>query len=77
MATLFRQSRFIVSQLACIRRTAASTGTQAKTAGGPAANAAQAPAAANRSDMAVRDARQRGAPSDAIRPRPAGEPPLM
>lgn len=68
MATIFRQSRFIVNQLACIRRTATSTGTQAKTSAGTVAN---------QGNVAVRDAQRRAAPSDAIRPRPAGEPPLM
>lgn len=77
MASLFRQSRIITSQLACIRRTAASTGTQARTSGA-SANPVPAAHSGNRSDMAIRDARQQGAvPADAIRPRPAGEPPLM
>jgi hypothetical protein len=32
---------------------------------------------AHGTEMAVRDARQRVAPADAIKPRAAGEPPLM
>jgi len=79
MATLFRNSRSIITGLSCIRRTAATAttaGTQVKTSGTPP-SLSHTSRPAHGTEMAVRDARQRVAPADAIKPRAAGEPPLM
>jgi hypothetical protein len=72
-----------MTRFACVRRTAATATTQNITAGtqvrtsGASASLSQASRSANGTEMAVRDARQRSTPSDAFKPRPAGEPPLM
>ena len=82
MASLFRNSRSIITRLSCIQRTAVTTrtastaGVQVKTSVTPA-SLAQTPRSAHGTNMAVRDARQSLTPADAIKPRPAGPPPLM
>ncbi|CAF2828579.1 unnamed protein product [Rotaria sp. Silwood2] len=78
MASLFRNSRSIITRLSGIRRTAATTGTgtQAKTSGA-STNLAHQPRSGNVADMAVRDARQRLTPIDPIKPRAAGETPFI
>ncbi|CAF1142011.1 unnamed protein product [Rotaria sordida] len=78
MASLFRNSRSIITRFSCIRRTAATTGagTQVKTSGA-STTLSQASRSGNDVNMAVRDARQRLTPTDPIKPRPAGESPLM
>jgi hypothetical protein len=71
MASLLRNSRSIMTGFMSIRRTAttvtANAGTQVKTGG----------ATTSGGNLAVRDAQRRLTPADAIKPRAAGEPPLM
>ncbi|CAF1134938.1 unnamed protein product [Rotaria sordida] len=78
MASLFRNSRSIITRFSCIRRTAATTGagTQVKTSGA-STTLSQASRSGTDVNMAVRDARQRLTPTDPIKPRPAGESPLI
>ena len=76
MASLLRHSRSLISRFATAHRTAATSGTQARTSGVPA-NHGQAARSTEGSNMAVRDAQKRLTPADAIKPRPAGETPLV
>jgi hypothetical protein len=83
MASLFRNSRSIITRFSCARRTATTTvaaasssGTQPKTTGGTTAFS-QASRQPNETNMAVRDSRQRSAVADPIKPRAAGEPAYM
>ena len=80
MASLFRNSRSILTQFATIRRTAATVvanaGTQPKTTSGTATTP-QVSRPTDGAKLAVRDAQRKLTPIDPIRPRPAGEPPLM
>ena len=75
MASLFRNSRSIITRFSTIRPTVP-TGTQAKTSGG-LTNLSQLSGSRNSSTMAVRSVQQKLAPSDAIKPRPAGETPFI
>ena len=80
MASLLRNSRSIITGFAAIRRTATTVtpnaGTQVKTAA-PTPNASQGSRPAQGGNLAVRDAKRRVTPADPIKPRAAGEPPLM
>jgi hypothetical protein len=81
MASLFRNSRSIITRFSYIRRNAAtvvaaSTGTQVKTSGATT-NVSQVSNPPGVGNLAVRDARRRLTPADPIKPRPAGEPPLV
>ncbi|CAF1380397.1 unnamed protein product [Adineta steineri] len=77
MASLLRNTRSILTRFSCIQRTAttvaATSGTQVKTSG-TAAKHSQTSNSSSGTHMAVRDARQRLSPVDAIKPRPAAEP---
>ncbi len=74
MASLFHNSRSIITRFSCIRRTAATvvasnSGTQVKTSG-----ASQASYSAAGGNLAIRDAKQKLTPADAIKPRPVVDP---
>jgi hypothetical protein len=79
MASLFRNSRGVITRFSCIYRTATSSssaGTQVKTTGGTSTTS-QASRKPHETNMAVRDSRQRLAVADPIKPRAAGEPTYM
>jgi hypothetical protein len=81
MASLFRNSRSIITQLSCIRRTAATvvasnSGTQVKTSGATT-NISQVSNSGAGGNLAVRDAGRRLTPADPIKPRPAGQAPFV
>jgi hypothetical protein len=81
MASLFRNSRSILTGFAYIRRTAttvvaSNSGTQVKTSGATT-NLSQGSRPADGGNLAVRDARRRSTPADPIKPRPAGESPFV
>ncbi|UJR30112.1 hypothetical protein I4U23_017653 [Adineta vaga] len=75
MASLFRNTRSILSRLSYVHRTATTTtataGTQVKTSG-TSAQVSPPPRSTNGNNLAVRDVRQRSNVSDPIRPRAAG-----
>lgn len=78
MASLFRNSKSVITRFACIHRNATTvvaqnTGTQVKTSGATV-NAQKSNDGGN---LAVRNLLRRSTPADPIKPRPAGEPPLM
>ncbi len=73
MASLFRNSKSLITRFACIHRNAATvvahnTGTQVKTSG---------TSAADQGNLTVRETRRRLTPADPIKPRAVGESPLM
>ena len=81
MASLLRHSRSVLTQVASAHRTIATAnvstaGTQVRTSGASASLSPTARAPEG-TQMAVRDAQKQHLASDAIRPRPAGEPPLV
>ncbi|CAF0892145.1 unnamed protein product [Adineta steineri] len=77
MASLFRNSRFMLTHASCIRRaagtTSTSSGTPSTQPSGASGNLSQASRSADGTDMAMRDAKQRGTLNDPIKPKPAGE----
>lgn len=81
MANLFRNSRSILKQVLLARRTATTTvasssGPQVKTTSGTPTTP-QVSRPTDGSNLAVRDAQRRLTPIDPIRPRAAGESPMM
>jgi hypothetical protein len=71
MTSLFRNSRTILTGVSCIRRSAGTTSTSSGGTGGrplsTPTNLSQASRSADGTDMAMRDAQQRGTSSDPIK----------
>lgn len=78
MTSLFRNSRSILTQISCIRRSAATTSASGSDkqvrSSGASSNLSETSRSADGTDMAMRNAEKRATPSDPIRPKPAGEP---
>jgi len=74
MTSLFRNSRIILTQVSCIRRSAGTTSTSSGGTSvrpsGFSTNLSQASRSADGTDMAIRDAKQRATSSGPIKPKP-------
>ncbi len=77
MTSLFRNSRIVLIGASCIRRSAATTSTSsggtAVRPSGASQNLSEASRAADGTDMAMRDAKQRGTSSDSSKSKSTGE----
>jgi hypothetical protein len=69
MASLFRNSRNILTRFSCVYRSAGTTVQPS----GPSTNLSQASRMADGTDAAMKDAKQRATSADPIKPKPAGE----